>query len=105
MMSYSRSLLVKLMCLTILAEPHVSPIVRGKTDANVEFGAKISVSMMNGFAMLDRLSWDAYHEAAHLQGPLKPIKDAMVFIRKQSWPIRFTEQGKTGNTANTVASG
>lgn len=29
-------------------QPHVRPIVRGKTNANVEFGAKIQVSLMNG---------------------------------------------------------
>jgi hypothetical protein len=55
-------------------QPHVRPIVRGKTDANVEFGAKISVSMINGFATLDRLSWDAYHEAAHLQETVETYK-------------------------------
>ncbi len=31
-------------------QPHVRPIVRGKTNANVEFGAKIQVSPMQGFA-------------------------------------------------------
>jgi DNA-directed RNA polymerase subunit E'/Rpb7 len=31
-------------------QPHVRPIVRGKTTAYVEFGAKINVSLMNGFA-------------------------------------------------------
>ena len=29
-------------------QPHVRPIVRGKTNANVEFGAKIQVSLMGG---------------------------------------------------------
>ena len=37
-------------------QPHVRPIVRGKTNANVEFGAKIQVSIMNGYAFLDDLS-------------------------------------------------
>lgn len=49
-----------------IAQPHVRPIVRGKAHANTEFGAKISVSCHSGFAILDRLSWDAYHEAADL---------------------------------------
>lgn len=42
-------------------QPHVRPIVRGKTNANVEFGAKINVSIMNGFAFLDDLSWEAFN--------------------------------------------
>lgn len=47
-------------------QPHVRPIVRGKTNANVEFGAKIQVSLMNGFAFLEDLSWDAFNEGARL---------------------------------------
>ena len=50
-----------------IAQPHVRPIVRGKAHANTEFGAKISVSAYRGYATLDRLSWDAYHEAEDLQ--------------------------------------
>ncbi|WP_343754359.1 IS5 family transposase, partial [Lentibacillus halophilus] len=52
-------------------QPHVRPIVRGKTDANVEFGAKISVSMINGYTTLDKLSWDAYHEGVYLQDSIE----------------------------------
>ena len=45
-------------------QPHVRPIVRGKTNANVEFGAKLQVSMMNGFAFLEELSWEAFNEGS-----------------------------------------
>lgn len=31
-------------------QPHVRPIVRGKASASVEFGAKLSVSVVGGFA-------------------------------------------------------
>ena len=34
-------------------QSHVRPIVRGKTNSYVEFGTKIKVSLMNGFAFLD----------------------------------------------------
>lgn len=47
-------------------QPHVRPIVRGKTNANVEFGAKIQVSLMNGFAFLEDLSWEAFNEGTRL---------------------------------------
>lgn len=43
-------------------QPHVRPIVRGKANAKVEFGSKINVSLMNGYAFIDELSWDAYNE-------------------------------------------
>jgi len=47
-------------------QPHVRPMVRGKTNANVEFGAKIQVSLMNGYAFLDDLSWEAFNEGTRL---------------------------------------
>ena len=47
-------------------QPHVRPIVRGKTNANVEFGAKVQVSLMNGYAFLDDLSWEAFNEGTRL---------------------------------------
>lgn len=34
-------------------EPHVRPIVRGKTSARMEFGLKISVSLVDGISFLD----------------------------------------------------
>jgi len=49
-----------------LVQSHVRPIVRGKAKAAVEFGAKISVSVRNGFAFLHRISWDPYNEAEDL---------------------------------------
>jgi len=47
-------------------QPHVRPIVRGKTNAKVEFGAKVQVSLMNGYAFLEDLSWEAFNEGTRL---------------------------------------
>lgn len=52
-------------------QPHVRPIVRGKAHRNVEFGAKLSLSLIDGWAFLDNLKWDAYHEAADLPGAVQ----------------------------------
>ena len=49
-----------------ISQPHVRPIVRGKAKSNVEFGAKISVSLVNGFSFVDRISWDSYNESGDL---------------------------------------
>ena len=49
-----------------ISQPHVRPIVRGKAKSNVEFGAKISVSLVNGFSFVDRISWDNYNESGDL---------------------------------------
>lgn len=56
-------------------QPHVRPIVRGKTNANVEFGAKINVSIMNGFAFLDDLSWEAFNEGTRLMATVEKYKE------------------------------
>ena len=45
-----------------LAQPWIRPIVRGKAKAKTEFGAKISISVVNGYTFLDRMSFDAYNE-------------------------------------------
>jgi transposase, IS5 family len=55
-------------------QPHVRPIVRGKTNANVEFGAKIQVSLMNGYAFLDDFSWDAFNEGNRLMSSVEKYK-------------------------------
>ncbi len=57
-----------------VSQPHVRPIVRGKAGRNVEFGAKISASVVDGYAFLDRLSWDAYHEAADLPNQVEQYR-------------------------------
>ena len=45
-------------------QPHVRPIVRGKAGARIEFGGKIGVSVVDGYAYIDHHSWDAYNESA-----------------------------------------
>ena len=48
-------------------QPHVRAIVRGKAGANVEFGAKIGASIVDGYTFIDHHSWDAYNEGADMQ--------------------------------------
>ena len=51
-----------------LCQAHIRPIVRGKARCNVEFGAKISISVTSeGFTFLDRLSYDPYNEGEDLK--------------------------------------
>ena len=46
-----------------ISQPWVRPIVRGKAHDNTEFGAKLHISMVNGYARIERLSFDAFNEA------------------------------------------
>jgi hypothetical protein len=57
-----------------LVQRQVRPIVRGKARAAVEFGAKISVSVRNGFAFLHRISWNPYNESEDLIAQAKKYK-------------------------------
>ncbi len=47
-------------------QPHVRPIVRGKAGAKVEFGSKLHLSLVDGFAFVDTISWDAFNEGSHM---------------------------------------
>jgi hypothetical protein len=49
-----------------LYQPHVRPIVRGKAKSPVEFGAKVSISLVNGFSFVEKIGWDAYNESCDL---------------------------------------
>ena len=54
-----------------IAQPHVRPMVRGKKAHNTEFGSKINVSLVNGYAFIEKLSWDAFNEGKELIGCIK----------------------------------
>jgi len=49
-----------------IAQPHIRPIVRGKAKAPTEFGAKLSISLIDAHVFLDKLEWDNYNEGQNL---------------------------------------
>jgi hypothetical protein len=49
-----------------ISQPHIRPIVRGKASARTEFGAKISLSVKDGYVFLDKLNWENYNESNDL---------------------------------------
>ena len=50
-----------------VSQPFVRPIVRGKAGRPVEFGAKLDISVVDGWTRLEYCSFDAYNEAGNLQ--------------------------------------
>jgi len=56
-------------------QPHVRPIPRGKTKAQIEFGSKLGVSLDKGFARINTFSWDAYHEGGDLIKQVESYKE------------------------------
>ncbi len=58
-----------------ISQPYVRPIVRGKLDKPVEFGAKLSVSLnAEGIACVDHLRWDAFHEGHDLASQVETYR-------------------------------
>ncbi len=55
-----------------ISQPYVGPIIRGKLNKPVEFGAKLSVSLTDtGLARVDHLRWDAFHEGHDLKSQVE----------------------------------
>jgi hypothetical protein len=54
-----------------IAQPHVRPIKRGKAGRDTEFGAKLSLSVVDRFSFVDRLSWNSYNESLDLVGQIE----------------------------------
>ncbi|WP_342475468.1 IS5 family transposase [Weizmannia sp. FSL K6-0777] len=50
-----------------ISQPHVRPIVRGKAKANVEFGSKVAISVVDGYALIEHLDWENYNEGTTLR--------------------------------------
>jgi len=57
-----------------ISQPHVRPIVRGKARAETEFGAKVAISMVDGYAFIDHLSWDSFNESLGLKQAVEDYK-------------------------------
>jgi hypothetical protein len=64
-------------------QPHVRPIVRGKTSAPVEFGAKIQISVIDGISFLDELSWDAFNEGKCLEASVEKYRTRFGFYPRE----------------------
>ena len=59
-----------------LSQPWVRPIVRGKQNAEVEFGAKVEMSDVNGYLRVEDLRWDAFNESTTFQESVENYRKA-----------------------------
>jgi hypothetical protein len=48
-------------------QPHVRPMVRGKARSEVEFGQKLSLSIVDGYTFIEDQSWDNFSEGVTLK--------------------------------------
>ena len=57
-----------------LHQPHIRPIPRGKANAKTEFGAKLAISVVNGYAFADHISYDNFNEGVLLADAISKYK-------------------------------
>ena len=57
-----------------LTQAHIRPIVRGKSGKPVEFGAKLSVSCVDNYVFLDRISWENLNESVDLKSQVEKYR-------------------------------
>jgi len=79
-----------------ISQPYVRPIIRGKQNKAVEFGAKLSVSLTgDGFAQVDHVRWDAFHEGLDLKSQVESYK-----IRTGHYPEKVLADPLYGTREN-----
>ncbi len=79
-----------------ISQPYVRPMVRGKQDKPVEFGAKLSVSLTgDGLAHVDHLGWEAFHEGLDLATQVEAYRE-----RYGHYPERVIADPLYGTRAN-----
>lgn len=67
-----------------VSQPFVRPIVRGKAGKPVEFGAKLDISVVDGWTRLEFCSFDAYNEAGNLKEMAEQFRE-----REGHYPSRI----------------
>jgi hypothetical protein len=60
-------------------QPHVRPIVRGKAKSPVEFGAKVSISLVDGFSFVEKIGWDNYNESCDFKEQIEAYRQRFGF--------------------------
>jgi hypothetical protein len=65
-----------------IAQPHIRPIVRGKAGVPVEFGAKVMVGLVGGYAFLMKAEWNNYAESICLKEAVEEYRQTFGFYPK-----------------------
>ncbi|EDM24659.1 putative transposase, partial [Lentisphaera araneosa HTCC2155] len=75
-------------------QPHIRPIVRGKAGAHTEFGAKISISVVDGWTFTDTISFDSYNEGTELISQIEKYKERFGYYPESTHADKSTETKK-----------
>lgn len=78
-----------------VSQPFVRPIVRGKAGKPVEFGAKLDISVVDGWTRLEYSSFDPYNEAGNLEEIVERFRE-----REGHYPKRILADKLYRNRSN-----
>ena len=106
-----------------ISKPYVRPIVRGKENKTVEFGAKSNNILIDGISFIEKVSFNAFHEGMRLRHcislaqkltgvPVKKVggdqgysgNDNRTFCKDNHIETSFTQKGKAGTNEVTNAT-
>lgn len=58
-----------------LSQPYIRPIPRGKAKSKTEFGAKVELSVVNGYTFIDYISYDNFNEGTLVADAIRKYKE------------------------------
>jgi len=65
-----------------IAQPHIRPIIRGKEHKPTEFGSKVAIGLVGGYAFITDISWENIPEASLLPDAAERYKELFGFYPK-----------------------
>jgi hypothetical protein len=85
-----------------ISQPHIRPIVRGKAKCATEFGAKVSISLVDGWSFVDTISFDAYNEGIELKSQIEKYRQRFGYYPKSVHADRIIATEKTEGFAKNM---
>lgn len=81
-----------------LNQTRVRSIVRGQASAEVEFDAKVSMHIHEGYAYLDKISFDSFNEEKILKDVIDNFKEVHGYYPKRVLGIEYIKTERIENT-------
>jgi hypothetical protein len=66
-----------------ISQPHIRPIVRGKEHTPTEFGSKVAIGLVGGYAFITDIAWENVAEASLLPEAAEQYKRRFGFYPKK----------------------
>jgi len=90
--------------LVSISQPHVRPMVCGKAALKTEFGIKLSISVVDGWSGIVRMSWNNYNEGCDLIKEIEPYRERYGYYPESAHPDKIyrTKANRLWCLANNI---